>query len=140
MKRLLTSIAFMIVLTVTASAHAGEVVSDSTADIQQVLDRLRGTSGLYGATSTEMGQFIDMIDTPELAAITARLRVQLEERGDTDTLTLEEVSHFVSQNFTLADAASILGRSVRTEEFQRGVQSGRDSQNLDMLVNMLGKK
>jgi len=140
MKRLVISIAFMFVLTAAASTYAAEVASDSTADIQQVLNRLRGSSGLYGANASEMNQFIDMVDPQVLAEITERLRVQLEEQGGTENMSLEEVSLFVSQNLTRTDASLLLGTSVSSEDFQRGVQAGRNTDNLDMLVQMLGGK
>lgn len=136
------ALTMLLVLAVAIPSLAGETASTTPGstnpdDVQQVLNRLKGSSGLYGAGPTEMNAFVDMVDTPELTKVVERLNRELLEQGGSEEMSLEEVSAFVQRSFTQQDASSILGKNVSAGDFQRGLQAGSDAQNLDMLVQML---
>lgn len=135
-------LAVLLVFAAAIPSLAGETVSvtrsaTNEGDIQSVLDRLRTTSGLYGADSSEMNSFVNMVNTPALTQVVDRMKNELLEQGGSEDLTMAEVSAFVQRNLTQQDASSILGMSVSSHDFQRGLQAGGDSQNLDMLIQML---
>lgn len=135
-------LAMFLLLALAAPLHAGEDLYPRTseADIQQVLNRLQGSSGLYGATRSEMSAFVDMVDAKALAEIVERMHHQLLERGNVEDLDLYSVSAFVRENLTLADTERLLGRQVGQAEFQRGLNAGGNHDSLDSLVQMLMPK
>lgn len=136
------SIAALLLLMSVAPSLAGEtagaaVAPTRTEDVQQVLERLKGQPGLYGAGAAEMTVFMSMVQTPELAEIVDRLHRQLLEHGDPENMDLQAISAFVQQNLTREDAERILGQSVSSAEYRDAVRKGGESQNLDQLVKML---
>lgn len=133
-------LALMLFAAPSFAAEGVAVAPTSTADVQQILDSLKGQPGLYGASGDEMTEFLGMVQTPELAAIVTRMNQQLQARGNTENMTLEEVSAFVAQNLTHADVEKLLGQSVTQEEYRQGVKDGTNPDNLQALVQMLQTK
>lgn len=136
------SLAVLLVVAGVIPSFAGETGGSAAApattqDVQQVLDRLQGQPGLFGAGSAEMAVFMSMVQTPELTRIVERLNRQLLEQGDPETMDLQAVSAFVRQNLTLQDAERILGQRIERSEYQEAVRKGGESENLDQLVKML---
>lgn len=126
---------------VLAAENTPTVPTVQQGDVQLVLDRLQGSSGLYGATPTEMNQFLGMVQTPEMTKIVERMHQQMVAQGlNVDTMDLQDVSAFVQQNLTRQDAEALLGQSVSPRDFQQGVQAGGDPDNLNSLLQMLSPK
>ena len=132
-------VAFLIFAGATQSfAAQNQAASANVDDIQLVLNRLQGQSGLYGATPEAMAAFATMVQPPELAKVVGRLHQQMLEQGyDPENVDLQTVSSFVRQNLTRDDVEHMLGRGVTQGEFQQGLQAGSQQQNLDALVQML---
>lgn len=123
-------------------AYAGEVAEAEAnqGSIEEILNRLKGNPGLYGASGQEMSQFIDMVDKSELSSLVSRLSAELQAQGNVENMSMEDVSAFVAQHLTRGDAERLLGQSVKEDEFQRAVGAGKQSENLDMLIDMLHSK
>lgn len=139
-KRLLMIAALIAVFAIPSYAGELTAANDNVGDIEEVLKRLKGNPGLYGASGQEMSQFIDMIDSAELASLVASLSAELQAQGDVENLDMEKVSAFVAQRLTKGDAERLLGQSVSEDQFQRAVGMGRQSENIDQLVEMLRTK
>ena len=142
MKRAILVLALFAATVIPSFAAEALPGSDSADNIQQILDKLRGTPGLYGASGSEMNQFIDMVDTPELSRVVARINQQLLEQGysESNPPDMATVSALVRQSLTRQDAEAILGTSVSQQDFQQGLQAGGQEQNLDQLIQMLNSK
>ena len=119
------------------AAIAADTPPVTSSDVQGVLDMVKGGS-LYGANAAEMNQFAGMVNTEELAKVAARLSEQLQAQGvDPNNVDMNTAGALVAQLLTQQDVEKILGYSITSDEFHRGVKTGSDPDNLNSMVQML---
>ena len=140
MTRKLLALLFAMALAAGIS-FAGETTAETTinsAEVEEALKKLQGMPGLEGANAAEMNQFVNMLQSPEMARVASRLSAQLAAQGNTGDMNMDSIAAFVRQNLTKEDIEAIMGQSISSSDYQQAVTGGDPEAMKQMLERLQG--